>query len=126
MTPEIWGGCVLIGSMVLMLVSGWIPGFDDLVNGGNPPTGYYSNATRADRVRPGQLPSAIGVVEGPGSSWPIGIAYGAGHLGGWRWDTDEDLGPVEPVWRLVVGKDEVDGRFVLRGGRFVELAEDSS
>jgi hypothetical protein len=37
----------------------------------------------------------------------------------------EDLGPIEPVWRLVVGKEPVEGRFVLRGGRFVELAEDA-
>jgi hypothetical protein len=28
------------------------------------------------------------------------------------------------VWRLAVGKEELEGRFVLRGGRFIELAED--
>jgi hypothetical protein len=33
------------------------------------------------------------------------------------------LGPRETLWRLVIGKAEVDGRFVLRGGAFVVLAE---
>lgn len=86
-------------------------------------TVYYSNASMAPSVKPGRLPSAIGVMQGPDDSMPIGIAYQAGHLGGWRWETDEELGPVEPVWRLVVGKEEVEGRFALRDGRFVRLAE---
>jgi hypothetical protein len=33
-----------------------------------------------------------------------------------------DLGPREVVQRLAIGKAEVDGRFVLRGGAFVVLA----
>jgi hypothetical protein len=55
---------------------------------------------------------------------PIGIAYEVGRIGGLDWDTGEPIGPREAVWRLVVGKDEVEGRFVLRAGRYVELAED--
>jgi hypothetical protein len=86
---------------------------------------FYSNASPEPRVNPGQLPSALGVAEAPGGSIPIGIAYAAGRIGGWRWNTDEELGPIEPVWRLVVRKQPVEGRFVLRGGRFVELAEDA-
>ncbi len=37
----------------------------------------------------------------------------------------EDLGPPEVTWRLVLGKDELEGRYVLRHGVFVELAEDT-
>ena len=58
---------------------------------------FYSNASSAPRLKPGQLPCAIGVAEAPGGSIPVGIACRAGHLGGWKWETDEDLGPVEPV-----------------------------
>jgi hypothetical protein len=53
------------------------------------------------------------------------------HIGGWRWDWSrpgvepEDLGPREAIWRLMVAKVEVEGRFVLRMGEFVELAEDA-
>jgi hypothetical protein len=57
----------------------------------------------------------------------------AGYTGGWRpifdgpnrdWRVDSvNLGPTEAVWRLVVNKVEVQGRFVLRSGEFVELAE---
>ena len=37
----------------------------------------------------------------------------------------EDLGPREAKWRLVIGEAEVEGRFVLRKGEFIELAEDA-
>jgi hypothetical protein len=78
------------------------------------------------------LPGAIGILADADKSGEIvGIAFGAGHIGGWRWDWSrpgsepEDLGPREATWRLVVGKVEVEGRFVLRMGEFVELAEDA-
>jgi hypothetical protein len=86
---------------------------------------FYSNASRAPRVGPGRLPCATGVAEVPGGSIPVGIAYGAGRVGGYDSEDDRDLGPAEAVWRLVVREEEIDGRFVLRGGRFVELAEDA-
>jgi hypothetical protein len=35
-------------------------------------------------------------------------------------------GQREATWRLVIGKAEVDGRFVLRMGEFVALAEDAA
>jgi hypothetical protein len=84
------------------------------------------------RVGPENLPGAIGILadaDNPGEI--VGIAFGAGHVGGWRWDwgrpgsEPEDLGPREATWRLVVGKVEVEGRIVLRAGEFVELAEDT-
>jgi hypothetical protein len=86
---------------------------------------FYSNASNTPRVAPGDLPCAIGVQASDDNPMPIGVAYGAGRSGGWDWRTDEDLGPREAVWRLVVSKEEVEGRFVLRGSRFVELAEDA-
>jgi hypothetical protein len=79
------------------------------------------------------LPGAIGIradADRPGKVF--GIAFGAGHVGGWRWDwgrpgvEPEYLGPREATWRLVVGKVEVEGRFALRAGEFVELAEDAA
>jgi hypothetical protein len=91
-------------------------------------TRSYSNASKADRIAPEDL-GTIGITAGPDDPWPIGIAYGAGHVGGWRWDWNrpgsepEYLGKPEAVWRLVVGKVEVEGRFVLQADVFVELAE---
>ncbi|WP_435005146.1 hypothetical protein P12x_003040 [Tundrisphaera lichenicola] len=93
---------------------------------------YYST-TSCDRPRiaPGDLPGAIGVVSDPDARMAIGIAYEAGHVGGWRHDFDrwpiasEYLGKPEAAWRLVIGKEELEGRFVLRSGEFVELAEDA-
>jgi hypothetical protein len=38
----------------------------------------------------------------------------------------EDLGPREATWRPVVGKAEVEGRFALRMGEFVERSEDAT
>jgi hypothetical protein len=32
-------------------------------------------------------------------------------------------GKPEAVWQLTVGKEEIEGRWALRGGVFVELAE---
>jgi hypothetical protein len=57
----------------------------------------------------GRLPSAIGVGVPLDVSAPIGIAYQAGRIGGYDWEDDRDLGPVEIVWRLVVGKEEIEG-----------------
>jgi hypothetical protein len=85
---------------------------------------FYSNASTRPRLAPGDLPFAIGVDESPGGKL-VGIAYPAGHVGGWDWRADEDHGAPEATWRLVVGKEKVEGRFVLRSGRFVELAEDA-
>jgi hypothetical protein len=86
-------------------------------------TRFYSNASKAPLVKPGDIPGSIGVCDAPDNPSPIGIASEVGRVGGFDWDTDRDLGPREAVWRLVVGKEELDARFVLRGGRFVELAE---
>jgi hypothetical protein len=86
-------------------------------------TTYYSNASRAPRVKPGDIPGSIGVTPSPDDHMPIGIASEAGRIGGHDWEADRSLGPKDAVWRLVVGKEEVEGRFALRSGRFVELAE---
>jgi hypothetical protein len=94
----------------------------------------YSSASTLPRLAPGQLPITIGVQERPDGATGfvpvVGIASPAGRIGGWRvdpetgMDTDEWLGPIEQVWRVEVRGEEVEGRFVLRGGAFVQLAED--
>lgn len=119
MEPEVWSLVVLVGCVVLGLVGGWIPGFDDVF--GPPRMTYYSNASRSDRVGPDDLPGSIAVIASADDAMPIGMASSAGHLGGWVGDTY--LGPIEAVWRLEVGKEPVEGRFALRRGVFVELAE---
>jgi hypothetical protein len=94
---------------------------------------YFANVARTiARVGPDDYPFALGVLSDRlVSASIIGTAYGSGHLGGWRTDfskpgfPSEDLGPREAVWRLVIGKAEVEGRFALRRGEFVELAEDA-
>jgi hypothetical protein len=94
---------------------------------------YFANVARdRPRIGPDDLPGAIGILSAPDKPGDIiGIAYGAGHTGGWRWDWSrpgakpEYLGPREATWRLVIGKAEIEGRFVLRMGEFVELAEDA-
>jgi hypothetical protein len=85
---------------------------------------FFSDPSRKPRLAPGDLPCAIGVEESPGGR-QVGIAYPVGHVGGWDWRTDEDHGPPEAAWRLAIGGQDLDGRFVLRSGRFVELAEDA-
>jgi hypothetical protein len=87
--------------------------------GGRRGVTFYSNATRKPRVAPGELPFTIGVMAGPIDFTPIGIAYPGGSVGG------GGRGPREAVWRLVVVEGPVEGRFALRAGRFVELAEDA-
>jgi hypothetical protein len=67
---------------------------------------YFANAARdRPRVGPGDLPGAIGILadaDKPGEI--VGIAFGAGHVGGWRWDwgrpgsEPEDHGPREATW----------------------------
>jgi hypothetical protein len=86
---------------------------------------FYSNASKAPRVRPGDLPGSIGVSASPDHYMPIGIASNVGRIGGYDWQADRSLGPVEAVWSLSIGKEDVEGRFALRGGAFVALADDA-
>jgi hypothetical protein len=57
---------------------------------------YYTNASRADRVGPNDLSGSIAILAAPGQPGEIvGIASGAGHVGGWRWGLARmDRGPV--------------------------------
>ena len=89
----------------------------------NPPPRpiYHAHVARTARARPGDFPAAISIVISPEDPRPIGIAFEVGHLGGFY--LGEDRGPVESVWKLTIGKEPVEGRFALRFGRFVELAE---
>jgi hypothetical protein len=81
----------------------------------DPPL-YRSDATARPRVRPGDLPCAIGV-RLDGELMPVGTAFGAGWIG------SAGEGTLATSWRLVVRGETLDGRWALRGGAFVELAE---
>jgi len=73
-----------------------------------------------DLVRPLDGPPAVGILGDSGALGPIGIAYPTSWV-----DADDDAGrPAETLWRLVVGKVEVPGRFVLRRGAFVPVTPD--
>jgi hypothetical protein len=43
-------------------------------------TAYYSNASRAPRVEPGDLPGSIGVIRSPDDTMTIGIAFEVGRF----------------------------------------------
>ncbi len=100
---------------------------------------YYSSALRQPRVRPADSPTSIGVLADPEAAQSIiGIAFPTSHVGGMDWrNPTANYQPPEVVWRLQLDrawvdgkiialelKDFLDGRFVLRSGEFVELAED--
>ena len=106
------------------------------------PPRYYSNLPRQARSRPSDGLPASGVLADPTVPKSIiGIAYPTTHIGGCR-PTDDprlDSKPPEVVWHLVLdrawrdekvvpleSKDSLDGRFVLRDGEFIELAEDTT
>lgn len=104
------------------------------------PTRYYSNLPRRPRCRPADGLPAAGVLADPAAPRSIiGIAYPHSHVGGFRPDDDPATAaaPPEVVWRLVIDRawsdaglihlaDKVtpEGRFVLRDGEFIELAEE--
>ena len=76
---------------------------------------YRTDAFR-DRevIRPWDNPPAVGLLGESGGLGRIGIAYPVSWIA-----ADEEAGrPAETLWRLVVGKVEVPGRFVLRRGEF--------
>jgi hypothetical protein len=82
------------------------------------PPRYYSHASSAPRLRWDELPFAISVLADPADPRPIGWAHGD------VWPRPADP-PPEKVWQLVVGGETLPGRYALRGGVFVELAEET-
>ena len=74
-------------------------------------------------MAPGESGGPLLVVAHRGSPWPVGIAYPAGVGPRGR------AGHPERAWQLVVcdleGEVPLEGRFALRDGEFVELAEDA-
>lgn len=110
----------------------------------DPGTVYHADAYRDwPRIKPNDGAGAHWFRASAASSAPLlGIAYPQGHIGGTTWETPfEDLmdaPPPEQVWQLVreyaevdgrtvrlAKKQTLDGRYVLRMGRYVELAEDA-
>ena len=82
------------------------------------PPRYYSDASSAPRLRWDELPFAISVLAAPDDPRPIGWAHGD------VWPEPADP-PPEKVWRLVIGGQTLDGRYALRHGVFIELAEEA-
>ena len=106
------------------------------------PPRYYSNLPRHPRSRPSDRLPAAGIIADP--TLPksiIGIAYPTTHIGGCR-PGDDPLSPAEPpevVWQLVLdrtwqdqrtiklaSRQTLEGRYVLRNGEFLEIAEDTT
>ena len=73
---------------------------------------YFTNASRSGRVRCGQLPGSIGVLEAPDKPMPIGMASEIGRTEGGM-----------AVWRLNVHGADVPGRWVIIDGRFVAVED---
>jgi hypothetical protein len=71
----------------------------------------HAGDTRTRRPAGGRPPTGLDRFKG--------MAFGAGWIG-----SDED-GTLEAVWRLVVRGQALEGRFALRGGVFVALAEEA-
>jgi hypothetical protein len=69
---------------------------------------YFTNASSSGRVRCGQLPGSIGVLEALDKPMPIGIASEIGR-------TEGGLA----VWKPNVHGADVPGRWVIIDGRFV-------
>lgn len=88
-----------------------MPDPDDLPE----PTGpFYANfGPTSGHILYGQAP-VMGVLGSPAAG-PIGIAWLAGSL-------PSRHGPVQ-LWRLEVGKRELEGRWVVRDRRFVRLGD---
>jgi hypothetical protein len=63
---------------------------------------YFAHITPAGPVRSGQFLFAIGVLESPDKSMPIGMAFGAGR-------TESGL----ELWQLFIHGEDVPGRFVI-------------
>ncbi len=102
---------------------------------------YFASVIRDKPIRPGDHFPAMGCyADGHDLRSLVGIAYPYTHVGvlklvGEPW---ADYPPPEVVWRLVIDRAWVDqeirylddklaldGRYVLRSGRFVELVEDA-
>ncbi len=102
---------------------------------------YFCSAFRDRKVvGPNDHSPAVGVLADSAAPRSIiGMAFPVGQVGGMRWDAPvtEDYPPPEVVWRLEIDrtwaegkvgprvKEVLEGRFVLRLGRFVELSEEA-
>jgi hypothetical protein len=85
----------------------------------NTPSGepaYWSNWGRPDGpILQTDRPPAMGVYGSTGRELPVGIAFPSGAVRHRR--------GAAQTFRLVIGKEELPGRYVCLGRRFVELGE---
>jgi hypothetical protein len=98
-----------------------LPRIDEILGNHRPDPMYFSGASAARVVAPGELPGPVPVTSSQDDTVAIGSAAETGRVGGW-------VGPLyfgkpEATWTLAIGGATVPGRFVLRTGVFVELAE---
>ncbi len=93
----------------------------------NARTRYFANTPRRPRTTPGDPAFPCGIHRDRSGGLPIGTAFPYAQVGGAGLDSEpgETNGPPEVVWRLVIGKEELEDRFVLRDGEFAGLAEDA-
>jgi hypothetical protein len=75
---------------------------------------FWSNATRTP-IRRRDEPPALGVVGEPGGAWPIGMAFPVGQVA-------HHKGPAV-TFRLMIGKVELEGRWLCLGREFIRLGE---
>jgi hypothetical protein len=78
-----------------------------------PSPRYYSDATRAASIGPGELPHRLDVLDALG-----GVRLGFADLIGCA--RDERARP-EAIWRLTIGPRALPEDFALRGGEFVPV-----
>jgi len=71
---------------------------------------FYPSTLIQGRVRSGEYPFAVGVLEAPDNAMPRGIALEVGR-------TADGLAK----WKLKVSGCELPGRFIIEDGRFVPV-----
>ena len=71
---------------------------------------FFANASIQGRVRSGDYPFAVGVLEAPENAMPRGIAFEVGR-------TDDGMAK----WKLKIRGSDVPGRFIIEDGRFVPV-----
>jgi hypothetical protein len=98
LAKRIWPAYLLPGTVVSSIVLGM--------------EYFFADASIQGRLRSGEYPFAVGVLEAPKNSVPRGIAFEVGR-------TADGLAK----WKLKVHGIDVPGRFIIDNGRFVPIED---